>query len=206
MRWYAYCKYLTFDIWKIKLNLTSDEPLIERGYMLANHRTFADFAIDPFLADSAIVGRRLAFFAVFWPTMLGYPEQRIFSFVRGKETRSALFQRIKKHFALRNRILFFPEGTRLKYTHLSSKDDVKTYLKYGLLKEIYLDKTHPVQIQISSNKELVFNEKKFHIQYGVPVRTHRTKAIYPTNYATEAEFYDAIASEWYNAWLKTHTE
>jgi hypothetical protein len=204
MRWYAYARYSIFDVFKIKLTLTSDEPLIETGYMLANHRSWTDFCLDPFLADSAIIGRRIAVLAIFWNTMIGYTDNRIFSFVVGKETRTQLFQRIKKHFAMRNRILFFPEGTRLKYTHLSSKDDVKLYLKYGLLKEIYYDKTHPVQIQISNNKELVINEKKLHIQFGVPIRTHRTKAIYPDNYATEAEFYDAIAVEWYNAWLKTH--
>jgi hypothetical protein len=204
MRWYAYAKYVALDVLKIKLSLTSDEPLIETGYILANHRSWTDFCLDPFLADSAIIGRRIVVFAVFWNVMIGYPDNRIFSFVRGKETRTQLFHRIKQHFALRNRILFFPEGTRMKYTHLSGKDDVKLHLKYGLLKEIYYDKTYPVQIQISNNKELVMNEKKFHIQFDVPIRTHRTKAIYPANYATEAEFYDAIANEWYNAWLKTH--
>lgn len=204
IRWHKYAKYEFFDVWKVKLHLTSDAPLIETGYMLANHRSFADFAIDPVIADSAIIGRRMAFYAVFWWTILGYPEHRIFSFIRGKESRHELFQRIKKHMILRSRILFFPEGTRMKYTHLSSTEELKTYLKYGLLKEIYYDKTYPVQIQISSNKELVFNEKKLHIQYGVPVKTHRTKAIYPKDYESEQEFYDAITVEWYNAWVTTH--
>ena len=207
VRWTQYVRYLMFDVFKIKLQLTSDAPLIETGYMLANHRSFTDLAFDPLLADSAGVGRHAAFFALFWLSILayGYPEHRVFSFNRGKEKRQELFQRIKKHLTLRSRILLFPEGTRLKYTQLSSPDEVKTYLKYGLLKEIYYDKTHPVQIQISSNKELVFNEKKLHIQYNVPVRTHRTKAIYPANYKSEQDFYDAIAVEWYNAWVNTHT-
>lgn len=205
IRWYKYAKHELFDLWKVKLHLTSDAPLINTGYMLANHRSFADFAIDPVIADSAIIGRRMAFYAVFWRTILGYPEHRIFSFIRGKENRQELFQRVKNHLTLRSRILFFPEGTRMKYTHLSSTEELKTYLKYGLLKEIYYDKTYPVQVQISSNKELVFNEKKLHIQYGVPVKTHRTKAIYPKDYESEQEFYDAIAVEWYNAWVTTHT-
>ena len=207
VRWTQYSKHIIFDVWKVKLQLTSDAPLIETGYMLANHRSFTDFAFDPLIADSTVTGRRAAFMAVFWCSILGYgyPEHRIFSFVRGKENRQELFQRVKKHLTLRSRILFFPEGTRLKYTHLSSKDEVKTYLKYGLLKEIYYDKTYPVQIHISSNKEQVFNEKKLHIQYNVPVKTHRTKAIHPADYTTESDFYDAIATEWYNAWLKTHT-
>ncbi len=204
IRWYRYSQYVMFDVWKVKIQPTSDEPLIDSGYILANHRSWFDFCIDPVVADSAITGRRAAFNAVFWWSLLGYPEYRIFSFVRGKETRSELFQRIKQHLSLRSRVLFFPEGTRLKYTHLSSKEDVKTYLKYGLLKEIYYDKTYPVQIQISSNKELVFNEKKLHIQYDVPVRTHRTKAIHPKDYVSENDFYDAIAHEWYKAWVATH--
>ena len=204
IRFTQYSKYVLFDVWKVKLQLTCDAPLIETGYMLANHRSFTDFTFDTLIADSASVGRRVAFLAVFWWTLLGYPEHRVFSFVRGKENRQELFQRVKKHLTLRSRILFFPEGTRLKYTHLSSKEEVKAYLKYGLLKEIYYDKTHPVQIHISNNKELVLNEKKLHIQYNVPVKTHRTKAIYPADYTSESDFYDAIAVEWYNAWFKTH--
>ena len=204
MRWYTYTKYLAFDTLKIKLSITSDEQLIKHGYILANHRSFTDFGIDPLLADSAIIGRRLACIIMFWNVMIGYADNRIFSFVRGKETRSELFHRIKKHFALRNRILFFPEGTRLKYTNLSSKEELKSYLKYGILKEIYYDKAYPVQIQISSNKELVINEHKLYVNYGDNVKTHRTRAIYPTNYDTENDFYDAIATEWYDAWVKTH--
>lgn len=204
IRWYRYTKYLIFDRFKIKLNLTSDEPLIETGYVLANHRCWLDFGLDPFLADSAAVGRRMAMYVVFWISILGYPENRIVIFIRGKETRGELFQRIKSHFKLRSRILFFPEGTRLTYTHLASKEDVKTHLKYGLLKEIYYDKTYPVQLQISSNKDVVFNEKKLLINYGVSVNTHRTKSIHPKDYMVEADFYDAIADEWYKAWKITH--
>ena len=204
IRWYDNSKHLVFNGLKTKLNLTSDEPLVETGYILANHRSWFDFAFDPFIADSAAIGRRLALNAVFWCTMLGYPENRIFSFIRGKETRGELFRRIKKHFELRGRILFWPEGTRLKYTHLSSKEDVKTYLKYGLLKEIYYDKTYPVQLQISNNKEVAMDEKKFRIQRGVTINTHRTKSIHPKDYLVEADFYDAIADEWYKAWKITH--
>ncbi len=204
IRWYGNSSRILFYGLKIKLNLTSDEPLIETGYILANHRSWFDFAFDPFLADSAAIGRRMAYYAVFWCTMLGYSENRIFSFIRGKETRGELFQRIKKHFSVRNRILFFPEGTRMKYTHLSSKEDVKSYLKYGLLKEIYYDKTYPVQLQISNNKEVAMDEKRFHIQRGVSVNAHRTRSIHPKDYLAEADFYDAIAHEWYNAWKITH--
>lgn len=205
MRWYSYSKYSIFEVLKIQLVATSDAMLIESGYVIANHRSFTDFALDPFLADAAVIGRRAAFIGVFWNSLIGYLDNRIIWFVRGKETRSELFRRVKQHFSRKQRILFFPEGSRMSYTHLASSEDVKTHLKYGLLKEIYLDKIYPVQIQISSNKETVFNEKTIHFQPGVLVKTHRSIAIDPKDYDTESKFYDAIASEWYNAWVKTHT-
>ncbi len=204
IRWYEYAKYIVFDVLKIKLYKTNDIALIDTGYILANHRSWFDFALDPLLADSAIVGRRLAYIPVIWGALLGITERRFFWFIRGKENRTELFLRIKNHLSIRKRILFFPEGTRMKYTQLSSPDEVKTYLKYGILKEIYRDKMYPIQIQISSNKELVFNEKKLHIKHGIEVRTHRTKAIYPMDYESEQEFYNEIAKEWYNAWVATH--
>ncbi len=204
VRWTQYAHHIIFNRLNVKIHSTSDEVLIEKGFILANHRTFTDFVLDPFISGSAVIGRRMGFFAVFWCSILGIPEHRIFMFIRGKEKRDVLFQRMKKHFLLRSRLLFFPEGTRCRYTHLASKDDVKTHIKYGLLKEIYYDKTYPVQLQISNNKEVIFDEKNMIVNYGVHINTHRTKSIHPKDFATEADFYDAIAVEWYNAWKITH--
>lgn len=197
---------ITTNKFRIKLNASSDAPLIEQGYILANHRSWTDFAFDTMMSRGTIVGRREAFWAVWFVTCIGYLDNRIISITRGAETRQELFSRIRQHMGITNykRILFFPEGTRLKYTQLKSADDVKTYLKYGMLKCIYEDKLYPVQLQISNNKELVVDEKRLHIQYGVPVNTHRSKPIYPKDYATEQLFYDEIAAVWYECWKITH--
>jgi hypothetical protein len=187
--------------------MTADEPLIETGYVLANHRCWLDFAIDPLLANSCIFGRRMGFICVFFWSYLGYLDDIIISFKRGKEQRNELFNRINQHILQHKtykRMLIWPEGTRLKYTHLSSSEDVKTYLKYGMLKSIYEDKELPVQLQISNNKENVLNEKRLHIQYDVRVNTHRSKSIHPKDFATEQDFYDEIARVWYDCWIKTH--
>lgn len=204
IRWSQYTEYYLFTHMGIKLKLTCDEPLIESGFIIANHRSFMDFTLDSFLSKAAVVGRWMAIVVNFWYALFGHMEHRIIGFSRGKEKRHELFQRIKKHFALRSRILFFPEGTRCRYTHLASKEDVKTHLKYGLLKEIYYDKTYPVQIQISNNKEVALDEKKLRINHGTHINTHRTKSIHPKDYNSETDFYDAIAVEWYNAWKITH--
>ena len=201
-----YLSIFTIRKLRIKLNASSDAPLIEQGYILANHRSFFDFTFDTMISKGSVIGRREAFWAIWFVTCLGYLDKRVISFTRGAETRQELFSRIKQHMNISEykRILFFPEGTRLKYTQLRSPDDVKTYLKYGMLKCIYEDKQFPVQLQISNNKELVFDEKRLHIQYDVPVNTHRSKPIYPKDYATEQLFYDEIAAVWYECWKITH--
>jgi hypothetical protein len=75
-----------------------------------------------------------------------------------------------------------------------------------MLKSIYEDNDLPVQIQISSNKEYVFDEKKMHIKYYVDVHTHRSKSIYPKDFATEQAFYDEIARVWYDCWVIAHRD
>jgi 1-acyl-sn-glycerol-3-phosphate acyltransferase len=104
-----------------------------------------------------------------------------------------------------NLVLFFPEGTRLRHNVIESVDHVKQLLRYGLLKEIYYHQLLPVQIQMSSNKEMVIDERKFKINKNVIVKTHLSKPIYPADYKTEQEFYDAIANQWYNSWIITHS-
>ena len=206
--WHKYAEHFMMNICGVKHTMTSDEPLIETGYVLANHRSWMDFCVDPFLAKSCIFGRRMGFFCVLFFSCLGYLDNVVISFIRGKEPRTQLFHRTKQHILQHKtykRLLIWPEGTRLKYKHLASSEDVKTYLKYGMLKSIYEDKELPVQLQISNNKENVFDEKRLHIQYGVRVNTHRSKSIHPKDFATEQEFYDEIARVWYDCWVRTHT-
>ena len=202
-----FCEYVITQ-YKIKQRITCDQSLIEQGYILANHRSWFDFVFDTTMSKASVLGRREAFWAVYFFAYLGYLDNRIISFIRGKEKRHDLFLRIKQHMNQTEykRILFWPEGTRLKHTHLESAGDAKSYLKFGLLKCIYEDKQFPVQLQISNNKELVFDEKRLHIQYGVCVNTHRSKSIHPKDFATEEAFYDEIAKVWYHCWKITHED
>ena len=63
--WYKYAEHSMKHILKISHTMTADEPLIETGYVLANHRSWMDFCIDPFLAKSSGLSRRMAFISVF---------------------------------------------------------------------------------------------------------------------------------------------
>jgi len=203
-----YAKYCIENFFKVKMIVTKDSEYIQSGFILSNHRSIFDFWIDPYLSKTIVISRRLAyivfiFFHLFYEINYG-----IIMLTRGKDNRQQIYQKIKNKMKLRsNKVLFYPEGSRLRYTMLNSSDDVKTYLKYGILKEIYYDKDNfPVQLQISSNKELVIDERIFKIRNNIVVKTHITKPIYPADFQTEQEFYDSIAKEWYNAWKITHND
>lgn len=197
LRWYyRYC----FHALKIKTIITKDSEYIEEGFILANHRSFFDFLWDPAISNAVILGRRLAFLVFLFNSIFCHLQCGIIPIHRGKDSRQVIFSKMKKC----KLVLFWPEGTRLRYDYLSSPEDVKKYIRYGILKEIYYHNKLPVQLQISSNKEKVVDERKFIVKKGVTVKTHISAPIYPVNYNTEQEFYNAIAEVWYDAWKRTH--
>jgi 1-acyl-sn-glycerol-3-phosphate acyltransferase len=179
------------------------EKIIDKGYILCNHRSFFDFYIDPYISNSTILGRNEAVLSVSFMSLLAYLDNKIISFSRGNTSRKKLFNIIKKHIKNTNfkRILFYPEGTRRSHKTLSSLTDVKNKFKLGLLKSIYEcpDKL-PVQICLSSNKEYIFNQKKFSCKYGMEVNTELSDAIYPSDFKTFDKFIDKITKEWYIIW------
>ncbi len=181
---------------KINHIFIKENEYIERGFILANHRSLTDIVLDSTLAQCTIICRYYAFFMLLFMNIYYYLQIGLIIINRSKNTRSDIFCKMLKH----KKVLFFPEGTRLRYTTLESPNEVKKYLKYGILKEIYYYKKLPVQLQISSNKELVIDEKKMTITHGVTIKTHLSVPIYPADYQTEQEFYDSIANHWYKAW------
>jgi len=193
-------KYLLNEL-QIKQVFIKESEYVQKGFILANHRCYFDFFFDTFISHGAIVGRRFAFLITLFGSTLLNLHFGIITFYRGKDSRKTVFNKMLKH----NLVLFFPEGTRLRHNVIESIDHVKQLLRYGLLKEIYYHQLLPVQIQMSSNKELVIDERKFKINKNVIVKTHLSKPIYPADYKTEQEFYDAIANQWYNSWIITHS-
>ena len=58
--WIAYIGF--FKLLNIKYKI--DGKFIDKGFILSNHRTFCDFAYDPYISGASIIGRSLAFIFV----------------------------------------------------------------------------------------------------------------------------------------------
>jgi 1-acyl-sn-glycerol-3-phosphate acyltransferase len=183
------------------------EKLFDEGFILSNHRSFMDIFIDAYVGKSVMMGRYLIIIAFPFICLLSYIDNRIIFINRGKHGRNDVYQRCISHINQyqSKRILFYPEGTRNNYTTLSSREELKSYIKFGLLKSIYEDKRYPVQLLISNNKEHAFNEKKLFAKYGVKINTKISKAIHPKDYATEVEFFDEIVNVWFDCYVETHS-
>jgi len=199
--------HFVYDVLSIKHTIVWNAPLIERGIVLANHRCALDWVLDCFVMKSASIGRVMAYVASSCMALLILLENRGIIMRRGVDKRESIYTKVVSHIENTDhkRICFWPEGTRNSYTTLSSPEEVGTYLKYGLLKSIYDDKRYPVQLCISSNKEIAFNEKKLHAERGITIRTIISKSIHPANFTTDEAFYNTIKKEWFDCWVAAHS-
>ncbi len=194
--WGYIVNYVFFPMFNIRYNV--DGEFIDRGFILANHRTWCDFAYDPYISDSAIIGRTIAFIIMLFESVLGLLDNR-FIIINRKNSRTVIFQQIlnfmNSNSFYKNRILFYPEGTRKNYKKITI-DEIRQIIKPGLLKSIYEHQELPVQLMISSNKEKVFNEKKISVSIGETICTKLSEPIHPKSYETFELFLDKIHNEW----------
>ena len=190
----------------VKSTIISDEKLINNGFILANHRTWFDFGYDPYIAKGAILGRKMAFYAVSFFSILGYLDNKILMFDRNRANRSQIYNLmadfIKNGYT--NRVVFYPESTRQDYLILRDKSDILLKFKKGLLKEIYERKEYDVQLLISSNKDIVFNEKKIITNYGTSINTCISRSVHPKNFNTFEDFLNELCIIWFDCWERTH--
>jgi 1-acyl-sn-glycerol-3-phosphate acyltransferase len=179
---------------------------LEQAFFLANHRTFADFFIDPLLSESTAISRHAATLSVLPGALMGILDGRFISINRNK-SRDEIFGQIEEHMKQNRyyskRILFFPEGTRKSHMKLDSLEETETYLKPGLLKSIYEFKRMPVQLQITKNKEFVMNERAVKSHYGITVYTSFSEPIYPEDFATFEQFYKQVCLVWFEQFNAT---
>jgi 1-acyl-sn-glycerol-3-phosphate acyltransferase len=199
--------HFLYNILGIKHKITGD-PLIEQGFILCNHRCFLDFMIDSYVSDATCIGRALTILAVPFIQLLAYVDNRTIIINRNKDNRHDVYSKCVSHINnyQNKRILFYPEGTRNKYTILNSSEELKPYIKFGLLKSIYEDKRYPVQLVISNNKENAFNEKRLLANYGVPINTVISSAIHPKDFDTDVEFFDKVLNVWFNCYVECHSD
>ena len=206
--WGYVCK-LSLNLINLKQQYISRAKLIDKGYILSNHRCFLDFSLDPVCTRSSIIGRYKPFFCMPILSFLGVLDNRLIAFKRGETSKEQIMNKINKHFNKKGlfsqRVLFYPEGTRKKYKKLESPEDFKNnHLKFGLLKSIYEDKKYPVQIFMSSNKEKVIDEKKFKLSLNQTIISKTCEPIYPENFETFNDFIDNICNIWYETYNEVH--
>jgi 1-acyl-sn-glycerol-3-phosphate acyltransferase len=186
----------------------SGEKLIDEGFIIGNHRCFLDCMIDGYVSQATGIGRGLTILVAPFVQLLMYIDNRSIVINRNKDTRQEVYARSVTHIhsSCAKRVMFYPEGTRNNYISLKSRDELKSYIKFGLLKSIYEDKRYPVQLIISNNKELAFNEKRLYAKYGVPIHTVISQAIHPKDFATDVAFFDEIVRVWFDCYNDSHTQ
>jgi 1-acyl-sn-glycerol-3-phosphate acyltransferase len=201
--WFVYYGF----IYPLNIHYEISGAFINQGFILSNHRTFCDFAYDPYVSNSIVISRSLAAFSIFFASIIAILDNKIIIIDRTK-SRQIIFDKIinfMKKFNEPKRILFFPEGTRRSHTKLTL-EETKKIIKPGLLKSIYEYKDLPVQIMMSSNKEKVFNEKKLSINIGETIYTQLSNPINPGEYNSFDEFLEEIHLEWHRIFCLLYKE
>lgn len=188
---------------------TRDGELIKKGFILCNHRSLFDLPYDSYMMEASSVGRINSIVLSNLAGILAFLDERVIPIIRGRTNRNQLMQKSIAHMdkpgIFNKRVLFYPEGTRMNYKYLHSKEHILLYLKPGFLKSIYEHKTLPVQLYISANKDYPMNLKKMSTKYGVPIISHLSGPIYPSNFNTFDEFFTEVGRVWYASWVKTHS-
>ena len=196
-----------YKVMGIKQEFIKKEDLIEKGFIFSNHRSWADFAIDNYTMESSPLGRYLAWIMMGFWTVNVMIDNRSIMFARGKANRKYIYDLCRKNMDKKGyynkRTLIYPEGTRLNYKILESKEDIKSKLKIGLIKEIYQRNELPIQLIITSNKENVLNEKKLTFNRNVTIKSAISTSIHPKDFDFN-DFVDKICQEWFDLWKLTH--
>ena len=209
----VFASHSMYYFFGIKHSIERDAEPIENGFCLSNHRSFFDCILDAYVMKSSIIIRGMSIMVVPFLVLFTYATNVMLMINRGVDHRDAVYAKCADFLAsstelpshrYRRRITFYPEGTRMSYTELKSEDDLRSKLKFGLLRSIYEAKQYPVQISISSNKDAVISEKWLSAQYGVTVRSVISKPIHPKDYTTIEAFFDEIIQTWYRCYHRTH--
>mmetsp|Transcript_33473 Transcript_33473/g.70435 ORF Transcript_33473/g.70435 Transcript_33473/m.70435 type:complete len:269 (+) Transcript_33473:175-981(+) len=167
-----------------------------RGAVLANHRSWGDFVMDPYQTHCAVVARIAAVVACLGGGLLGLLCDRIIVINRGRTSRDALKAKCARH----DRYLIFPEGTR----RASALDkDSPAPLKVGGLKNVWEEKLAAL-IVITVNKEFVVDEKRGVVSCSTTLFRARHAPILAGEYPSLDTFVDAVEKAWQATWHQAY--
>lgn len=167
-----------------------------RCAVLANHRSWADFFIDPAQGHCAVVARTAAVAAGGVAGLLGLASRRVIRISRGVDSRHTISAKCEAH----ERFLMYPEGTR----RASAADAHEpSALKVGGLKNLY-EAGRPALVAISVNKERVINERSGAVGCGVTLYRARSPLLRPADHPTFEGFLEAVEAAWVAAWRRAY--
>lgn len=190
-----YTDYLIKDVLNVTYSVLNINKKIDDGIIIANHKSGFDNIYDSHVTDSALLGDKniIYYHAIYY--ILQYFHRAIILFDKQKTNRHDAYKRMvdykNKHNI--NRMLFYPEGTRIRKSY-ESKQDISNTIKYGLLKSIYEKKEYCVQLFISKNKEFPF---KNYSKNPIFVQSIYGEPIFPKDFETFEDFTAEIIEQWF---------
>ena len=190
-----YTDFLIKDVLNVSYSVLNINKRIDDGIIIANHKSGFDNIYDSHVTDSALLGdKNIKYYHALY-YILQYFHRVIILFDKRSTNRHDAYKRMSNHKNKYNinRMLFYPEGTRIR-KHYESKQDIANTIKYGLLKSIYEKKEYCIQLFISKNKEYPFknySKKPLFVQsiYGEP--------IFPDDFETFEDFTAEIIEQWF---------
>lgn len=181
---------------RTRYKVINERKRIDHGILLSNHVSGFDNLYDSHITDAILIAdSKIKWYHAFYYYLQSLSGQ-VFVFDKTDTTRHKVYTGMTNLYYQKEnkipRMLFYPEGTR-KNIDYKTKDELRSNIKYGLLKSIYESKEFPVQLFISKNKENSFVNKSFELNYVTSVYGNK---ISPENYQTFELFIEEITSEW----------
>lgn len=182
---------------------SSSQPVLDDTtrpvIFLSNHRSWGDFWVDcALLGGPSFVSR--------WLVALGIPASAVWGslsgwlwfFSRGKKRSEGTTKWMQKFLSNCHArcpgkgVVLYPEGTR-------SLEPKGLPLKVGGLVTAY-NLGWPVQIVITTNKEMVTAERAMAIGLGICCVSSVSKPIWPLDFTTSEDFMEKVKSTWQETW------
>ncbi len=189
----------------LKIKIINITPLEPRSIdpmtkiLFVNHRGFADFFLDGYLAGGASsLSRYMVMVALPMVGIYGLLTGRGLFFNRGGTKRSVLSEKILTHLdRYKKPIIIYPEGMR----YLGEKP---IELRHGALRITY-ENNLSCQILIASGKEKIVNEKSYTISKQQTCFYTISSVIIPHSFEKYEDFYSHIAKSWAKCWEEAYT-
>jgi hypothetical protein len=165
--------------------------------VLSNHKSAADCYIDNFTLcwNGTYLSRCMVFLFMPISATYGYVTRQAYFFNRSNSNKKQIEEIVQTICCKWNKILIlYPEGTR-------NQSNKPLPLKYGVIKQLYLQKI-PLQIMNISNKDNVCNEKKFFINKGVTCNVVISQQYDPVNYDNLETFINVVTDEFNRIYLE----